>query len=204
MTRPADNQHGPDSPADGQPDRLPGAPADTGIRYRPATPADQLNADAQARVAAKVAAVHAARARAAAHATTAVIGTSEAPATSHDPAGHATYLVTWSGEDSEYVATSPAYPSLSWLDPDPAAALTGLLELLATIDDDACTTDRRDVTIRPPDCPEHGIEPARARDPERDQERRAQRNSPEMAALRHRSQGLCDANHTEQPAPETT
>lgn len=42
-----------------------------------------------------------------------------------------TYRVTWSAEDGEYVATCAEFPSLSWLDHTQAAALQGLVELVA-------------------------------------------------------------------------
>ena len=43
---------------------------------------------------------------------------------------HYTYRVTWSGEDAEFVATSPEFPSLSWLAPSQIDALTGLEDLI--------------------------------------------------------------------------
>ena len=36
---------------------------------------------------------------------------------------HYTYRVSWSPEDGEFVATVVEFRSLSWLAPDPAAAL---------------------------------------------------------------------------------
>ena len=44
---------------------------------------------------------------------------------------HYTYRVTWSPEDSEYVATCAEFPSLSWLDRDPIEAMRGVRTLVA-------------------------------------------------------------------------
>ena len=41
--------------------------------------------------------------------------------------------VEWSDEDKEYVATSPCYPSLSWLATTPTGARDGLLALIAEL-----------------------------------------------------------------------
>lgn len=49
---------------------------------------------------------------------------------------HYTYRVSWSPDDLEYVATVVEFQSLSWLAPDPAAALLGLRALVAEIVDD--------------------------------------------------------------------
>ena len=47
-----------------------------------------------------------------------------------------TYRVTWSVEDHEFVATCAEFPSLSWLAESQAAALQGLVDLVAdTVDD---------------------------------------------------------------------
>jgi hypothetical protein len=46
-------------------------------------------------------------------------------------ASHYTYRVAWSAEDGEHVATVLEFPSLSWLDSDPVAALVGLRDLVA-------------------------------------------------------------------------
>ncbi len=51
----------------------PGEPLSSGLDHRPATKADRLSREAQDRIAAKAASVQAARAKAAAHAKTAVI-----------------------------------------------------------------------------------------------------------------------------------
>ncbi|MGH3330589.1 MAG: type II toxin-antitoxin system HicB family antitoxin [Nocardioidaceae bacterium] len=44
---------------------------------------------------------------------------------------HYTYRVTWSAEDSEFVATCIEFPSLSWLSSTQVEALKGLDELIA-------------------------------------------------------------------------
>ena len=49
---------------------------------------------------------------------------------------HYTYRVSWSPDDREYVATVIEFRSLSWLAPDPAAALLGLRALVAEVVDD--------------------------------------------------------------------
>ena len=46
------------------------------------------------------------------------------------------YRVLWSPEDGEYVATVLEFPSLSWLDEDQAAALQGLVEVVAGVVED--------------------------------------------------------------------
>lgn len=46
-------------------------------------------------------------------------------------ASHYAYRVTWSGEDGEFVATCAEFPSLSWLADSQAAALQGLVDLVA-------------------------------------------------------------------------
>ena len=43
---------------------------------------------------------------------------------------HPTYTVHWSAEDGEYVATVEGQSLLSWLDPDPTAALAGLVAVI--------------------------------------------------------------------------
>ncbi len=53
---------------------------------------------------------------------------------------HYTYRVSWSPEDSEYVATVIEFRSLSWLAPDPAAALLGLRDLVAQVVDELVTS----------------------------------------------------------------
>ncbi len=45
---------------------------------------------------------------------------------------HYTYRVTWSAEDGEYVGLCAEFPSLSWLDDSPQAALNGIMELVAS------------------------------------------------------------------------
>jgi len=49
---------------------------------------------------------------------------------------HYSYAVAWSAEDQEYAATVAEFPSLSWLDADQDAALTGLRGLVAEVVDD--------------------------------------------------------------------
>lgn len=46
---------------------------------------------------------------------------------------HYTYRVTWSPEDSEFVATVVEFPSLSWLAPSQMEALHGLEAVLADV-----------------------------------------------------------------------
>lgn len=47
------------------------------------------------------------------------------------PADHYTYRVTWSPEDGEHVGLCAEFPSLSWLDRSPDAALKGIRALVA-------------------------------------------------------------------------
>jgi predicted HicB family RNase H-like nuclease len=42
-----------------------------------------------------------------------------------------TYRVTWSEEDQEYVGLCVEFPSLSWLDENPEAALAGIRKMVA-------------------------------------------------------------------------
>ena len=53
---------------------------------------------------------------------------------------HYTYRVSWSPDDREFVATVTEFRSLSWLAPDPAAALIGLRGLVADVVDDLETS----------------------------------------------------------------
>ncbi len=46
------------------------------------------------------------------------------------------YSVSYSREDGEWVATSPSYPSLSWLAPSPEEAIRGMDELIAEVEAD--------------------------------------------------------------------
>jgi predicted RNase H-like HicB family nuclease len=46
------------------------------------------------------------------------------------------YAVRWYDEDGEYVATCAEFPSLSYLDPDPAKALVGLVDIVQGVVDD--------------------------------------------------------------------
>lgn len=43
------------------------------------------------------------------------------------------YRVTWSDEDQEYVGLCVEFPSLSWLEGSPEAALKGVRELVAEV-----------------------------------------------------------------------
>ena len=38
--------------------------------------------------------------------------------------------VAWSEEDDEWVATTPLYPSSSWLSPSPVSAASGIVSLV--------------------------------------------------------------------------
>lgn len=44
-----------------------------------------------------------------------------------------TYRVTWSEEDQEYVGLCAEFPSLSWLEPSPEAALAGIRQVVANV-----------------------------------------------------------------------
>jgi hypothetical protein len=46
---------------------------------------------------------------------------------------HDTYRVTWSEEDQEYVGLCAAFPSLSWMDRTPEAAMHGIRTLVARV-----------------------------------------------------------------------
>ena len=46
---------------------------------------------------------------------------------------HYTYRVTWSEEDREYIGLCAEFPSLSWLDETPVAALTGIMSVVADV-----------------------------------------------------------------------
>ena len=43
---------------------------------------------------------------------------------------HYTYRITWSAEDNEHVGLCAEFPSLSWLAPTPASALSGIRRLV--------------------------------------------------------------------------
>jgi predicted RNase H-like HicB family nuclease len=53
---------------------------------------------------------------------------------------HYTYRVTWSAEDGEHVAAVAEFPSLSWLAPTPAEALSGLAAVVRDILTDLAAT----------------------------------------------------------------
>jgi predicted HicB family RNase H-like nuclease len=44
-----------------------------------------------------------------------------------------TYRVTWSEEDNEHVGLCAEFPSLSWLEAEPEAALQGIRQLVANV-----------------------------------------------------------------------
>lgn len=44
-----------------------------------------------------------------------------------------TYRISWSEEDGEYVGLCAEFPSLSWLDETPEAALTGIRQVVAEV-----------------------------------------------------------------------
>lgn len=46
---------------------------------------------------------------------------------------HYTYRVTWSEDDQEHVALCAEFPSLSYLDDEPAKALRGLVNIVGEI-----------------------------------------------------------------------
>lgn len=48
-------------------------------------------------------------------------------------AEHYSYRVTWSAEDQEFVGTVLELPSLSWLEPESAAAFAGIRKLAADV-----------------------------------------------------------------------
>ena len=49
---------------------------------------------------------------------------------------HYTYRVTWSADDDEYVGLCVEFPSLSWLDDTPEAALKGIRNIVADVIND--------------------------------------------------------------------
>ena len=49
---------------------------------------------------------------------------------------HYTYRVTWSAEDEEYIGLCIEFPSLSWLDSTPEAALKGIRDIVAEVIED--------------------------------------------------------------------
>lgn len=46
---------------------------------------------------------------------------------------HYTYRVEWSPEDGEWVGLVAEFPSLSWMDPDPVAAMQGVYKLVQEV-----------------------------------------------------------------------
>jgi predicted RNase H-like HicB family nuclease len=49
------------------------------------------------------------------------------------PVDRYTYRVTWSEEDDEHVGLCAEFPSLSWLEPTPESALTGIRSLVRKV-----------------------------------------------------------------------
>jgi predicted RNase H-like HicB family nuclease len=49
------------------------------------------------------------------------------------PVDRYTYRVTWSEEDNEHVGLCAEFPSLSWLEPTPESALTGIRSLVRKV-----------------------------------------------------------------------
>ena len=49
---------------------------------------------------------------------------------------HYTYRVIWSAEDEEFVGLCSEFPSLSWLEPTPEEAFSGIRRLVAEIIED--------------------------------------------------------------------
>ena len=46
---------------------------------------------------------------------------------------HYTYRITWSPEEGEHLGRCAEFPSLSWLAPTPAEALSGIQELVGNV-----------------------------------------------------------------------
>ena len=46
---------------------------------------------------------------------------------------HYTYRITWSPEDGDHLGLCAEFPSLSWLDSTPGAALSGIRELVGSV-----------------------------------------------------------------------
>lgn len=49
------------------------------------------------------------------------------------PADRYTYRITWSEEDQEHVGLCAEFPALSWLEPTPERALTGIRALVEEV-----------------------------------------------------------------------
>ncbi len=54
---------------------------------------------------------------------------------------HYSYKVTWSQEDEEFVGLCAEFPSLSWLEPTPEEAFSGIRALVADVVDDMLGND---------------------------------------------------------------
>lgn len=66
------------------------------------------------------------------------------------------YRVIWSEEDNEYVGLCEAFPSLSWLDGTPEAALLGIRGIVAEVVADMRKTGEKfpePSAIKPPENP---------------------------------------------------
>lgn len=59
---------------------------------------------------------------------------------------HYIYRVMWSAEDEEYVGLCTEFPSLSWLEPTPEAAFSGIRSLV-----DECVADMLESGETPPE-----------------------------------------------------
>ena len=55
------------------------------------------------------------------------------------PVSHVHYQVNWSDEDAEWVATSPEFPSLSWLAATPQDAIVGYIRMVQEVINDIDT-----------------------------------------------------------------
>ena len=59
---------------------------------------------------------------------------------------HYTYRVSWSAEDGEFVGSCAEFPSLSWLEPTPEEAFSGIRTLVA-----GCVSDMEANNEHPPE-----------------------------------------------------
>ena len=65
---------------------------------------------------------------------------------------HYTYRVTWSEDDKEYVGLCAEFPSLSWLDTTPEAALAGIRNVVSEV---VADMGKNDETIPEPIASKH-------------------------------------------------
>ena len=56
---------------------------------------------------------------------------------------HYTYRVIWSEEDNEYIGLCAEFPSLSWLDETPEAALIGIRKVISDVVRDMKKNDEK-------------------------------------------------------------